>query len=105
MAEKRGQTVKLKYDFNTAGVLEIKLNNTWYRASGREFRSFDGQRRITEPQEIILGNVDVEMKTYEYNGPVYAFDTNIEVEKTNEGKMITSPSWSEARKNTEKRGI
>lgn len=105
MGEKRGQTVKLKYDFNTAGVLEINLNGNWYRASGREFRSFDGRRRITEPVEILLGNVDVDMKTYEYNGPVYAFDTNLEVEKTGRGELITSSKWSEARESTKKRGI
>ena len=35
MAEKRGATEKLRYDFNTAGVLEIYINETWTRVTGR----------------------------------------------------------------------
>ena len=31
MAEKRGFTGKLENNFNTAGVLEVKINGTWYR--------------------------------------------------------------------------
>ena len=47
MSEKKGHLVKMYYDFDTAGVLEIFLNNkTWYRVTSREFRSFDGKRRI-----------------------------------------------------------
>ncbi len=41
----------MHYDFDTAGVLEIwmpKLNG-WYRVTSREFRSYDGKRRITKP--------------------------------------------------------
>ena len=30
-AEKRGNTVKLENDFNTAGVLEVCIKNNWYR--------------------------------------------------------------------------
>ena len=37
MAEKRGFTGKLEYDFNTAGVLEVCIKGTWYRTTGREF--------------------------------------------------------------------
>ena len=51
MSEKRGHVVKLHYDFDTAGVLEIwmpKLEG-WYRVTSREFRSYDGKRRITKP--------------------------------------------------------
>jgi len=105
MAEKTGGTVKLQYDFNTAGVLEVFMNNTWRRTTAREFRSFDGKRRITEPTKTELGNVVVPMRTYDYLGAVYMFGTNHEVETINEGKIVTSPFWDKAREITEKRGV
>lgn len=105
MAEKTGHLVKLQYDFNTAGVLEVCMKGTWHRATSREFRSFDGKRRITEPTKTELGNVIVPMRTYDYNGPVYMFGTNNEVETINEEKIVTSAYWDEARKQTEERGV
>ncbi len=105
MAEKTGHLVKLQYDFNTAGVLEVCMKGTWHRATSREFRSFDGKRRITEPTMTELGNVIVPMRTYDYNGPVYMFGTNNEVKTINEEKIVTSAYWDEARKQTEERGL
>jgi len=105
MAEKTGHLVKLQYDFNTAGVLEVFMKGTWHRATSREFRSFDGKRRITEPTMTELGNVVVPMRTYDYNGPVYMFGTNNEVKTINEEKIVTSAYWDEARKQTEERGV
>ena len=105
MAEKTGHLVKLQYDFNTAGVLEVCMKGTWHRATSREFRSFDGRRRITEPTKTELGNVIVPMRTYDYNGPVYMFGTNNEVKTINEEKIVTSAYWDEARKQTEERGV
>lgn len=107
MAEKRGETVKLEFPFNTAGLLEIFNNklNGWYRVTAKDFRSFDGKRRISEPTKVILGNVKVPMKTYEYNGPVYVWGTNnIVMDTTNEGKMITSAYWDETHKISGSRG-
>ena len=103
MAEKTGHLVKLQYDFNTAGVLEVCMKGTWHRATSREFRSFDGKRRITEPTKTELGNVIVPMRTYDYNGPVYMFGTNNEVKTINEEKIVTSAYWDEARKQTEEK--
>jgi hypothetical protein len=103
--KKTGHLIKIQYDFNTAGVLEVCMNNTWRRTTAREFRSFDGKRRITEPTKTELGNVVVPMRTYEYTGPVYMFGTNHEVETNNEGKIVTSPFWDKARGITEKRGV
>lgn len=106
MAEKRGETEKLRYDFNTAGVLEVfipKLNG-WYRVTGREFRSFDGKRRITLPTEVHLGKVDVPMETFDYWGPVYMFGSNKEVAYTNSGSLFTGKIWDEARKISNQRG-
>jgi hypothetical protein len=37
------------------------------------------------------------MRTYDYNGPVYMFGTNYEVETNNEGKIVTSPYWDKMR--------
>ena len=47
MSEKTGHLVKMEYDFDTAGVLEVwvpKLNG-WYRVTSRDFRSFRAKRR------------------------------------------------------------
>jgi len=103
MAEKRGETVKLHYDFNTAGCLEVYMNDAWYRATAREFRSFDGLRRITEPTHIEHGNVNVPMVTYDYWGPVYMFGTNNEMAYTNSGSMYTGKIWETNRKISESR--
>ena len=104
MAEKRGETEKLIYDFNTSGCLEVYMKDTWYRATGKEFRSFDGPRRITEPTKVELGNVDVPMITYDYWGPVYMFGTNKEMTYTNSGSMYTGKIWDVNRKISESRG-
>ena len=92
MGEKRGFTGKLEYDFNTAGVLEVCMNSTWYRTTAREFRSFDGPRRITEPIQQpgkdIKSYSDIKFKTYDYYGPVYLFATNTLVEKKDTYKFI-----------------
>lgn len=61
MAEKRGQTGKLKYDFNTVDNLEVQLDETWYRVTPRDFRSFNAPRRINK---------------IKYEGPVYLWGTN-----------------------------
>lgn len=96
MAEKRGFTGKLEYDFNTAGVLEVCIKGTWYRTTGREFRSFDGPRRITEaiqqPGKDIKSYDDVKFRSYDYDGPVYLYATNDIVSKKNLGTVIKLPN-------------
>lgn len=107
MAEKKGHVEKLVYPFNTAGVLEVfmpKLND-WYRTTAREFRSFDGKRRITEPTKVEKGNPWVKMKTYDYNGPVFLWGTNMElVDPSNQGILIESPYYDEMMKKSGSRG-
>jgi hypothetical protein len=98
MGEKRGNTGKLIYDFNTAGVLEVLLKDIWRRTTARDFRSFDGKRRISEPTSVKLGKVDMPMRTYEHSGAVYVYDTNMEVTKSGSGKMVTGEIWDKARK-------
>lgn len=85
----RKKDKKLKIDFPTQGNLEIFLTSTnkWIRVTATDFRSFDGKRRITLPVEVILGDCDVKMETQEYNGPVYKYGTNVEVEKINNAKI------------------
>jgi len=95
MAEKRGNTGKLKYDFNTAGVLEVWLPRLegWYRTTAKEFRSFDGKRRITQPVKVQgKGEVfNAKMEVIVYRGPVYASGTNTEVKNTGTGKIVNTP--------------
>lgn len=77
MGEKRGNTGKLEYDFNTAWACEIQLpSGTWKRTLETNFRSYNGPRRITRPTRVELGNPYVENETFEYTGPVYYYKTN-----------------------------
>ena len=94
-AEKRGEIEKLRNDFNTAGMLEVFMPSLdgWYRVTSKEFRSFDGLRRITEPTKVELGNVIVPMRTYDYWGPVFMWGTNKEMAYTNSGSLYTGEIW------------
>ena len=107
MGEKRGSTVKLKYDFPTEGVLEVSIKGNWYRTTAKEFRSFDGPRRITKPvKQPALGEsmFDVPMETIAYDGPVYMYETNNEVLTCNEEKIVTSPYWENKKQVSKQRG-
>ena len=92
--EKTGNTAKLIYDFNTAGVCEVCIKGTWYRTTAREFRSFDGERRITQPiKQPGIGEKfeDIQFHTYQYNGPVYVVQTNLEVIRMDTQTIVTNP--------------
>ena len=105
MSEKRGlQDQSLKNDYNTAGVLEVFQNKKWYRVTSRDFRSFNGPRRITEPTKVEHGNPWVDLRTYEYYGPVYKWGTNSIVDFSDTGSLVKSKAWEEARKISEGRG-
>lgn len=69
MAEKTGNTEKIINDFTTAANLEIYMPNLdgWYRVTSREFRSFNGKRRINNEQ---------------YNGNVYHYASNRRANKS-----------------------
>jgi len=69
MSEKTGNIEKLSYDFDTARNLEVFMPNlqNWYRVTSREFRSFNGKRRI---------------QGSEYSGPVYLYGTNKRANKS-----------------------
>jgi hypothetical protein len=71
MAEKTGNLIKLTYDFNSSRCCEVSFDGEkWARVTAREFRSFNGKRRIL--------NIDVPNKSHyeEYLGPVYYYGTN-----------------------------
>ena len=92
--EKTGATVKKIHDFNTSGVLEVCIKENWYRTTSNEFRSFDGNRRITEPiKQPGIGESfsDIKFKTYDYNGPVYVLQTNLEVIRMDTETIVTNP--------------
>lgn len=83
MGEKRGNTGKLEYDFNTAWACEIQLpSGNWNRTLEINFRSYNGPRRITRPTKVELGNPLVANETYEYEGPVYYYKTNTFCDRT-----------------------
>lgn len=73
MSEKRGNTGKLIYDFNVAANLEVQVGEMWCRVTARDFRSFNGARRINE-----VG----------YEGPLYMFATNTLVKETNKPGLV-----------------
>lgn len=84
--EKTGSTEKLKYDFNTAANLEIFMINLdgWYRVTSREFRSYNGKRRIN-------GEL--------YNGSVYLYNTNKKINKAkHEKNLLAGYSWVSTRR-------
>lgn len=64
---------KLKYDFDTTAVLEVLINNKWFRVTSATFRSFGGERRISN---------------LEYNGGVYEYQTNTLYKGKLESKTI-----------------
>jgi hypothetical protein len=77
MGEKRGETGKLVFDFNTAWACEVQMNSgKWYRVLDIDFRSFNGPRRITGPKGIELGK-QLGTETWDYDGPSYYYKTNI----------------------------
>lgn len=78
---KRGNTGKLQYDFDVSALLEVQSKKgNWARVTARDFRSWDGPRRITrvhiDPDDR-RGYLTEEL---EYHGPVYIYGTNTQVE-------------------------
>ena len=71
MAEKTGNLIKLTYDFESSRSCEVSIDGEkWAGVTAREFRSWNGKRRIL--------NVDNPNESYyeEYVGPVYYYGTN-----------------------------
>lgn len=105
MAEKRGKTAKLVYDFPTEALLEIQINDNWYRTTPNEFRSFDGSRRYSKPySQPKLGDstTKLQMQTVQYLGPLYAYGTNKQIPKNNTQKINSNANWEQRQLNTQK---
>jgi hypothetical protein len=104
MAEKRGETEKLKFDFNQAHALEIKHKVLgWYRVTSRDFRSFDGPRRTIAPTQVVQGRVNFPMITTKYFGPVYYWGTNTELEYKGSNTIIQSTKMMKLREISQSR--
>jgi hypothetical protein len=83
MAEKKGFTGKLKYNFPVQKCLEVKLSNgKWYRVTANDFRSFDTERRIGYGDDL-----------EPYNDIIYYFGTNTKAPQENTGKIIFHPQY------------
>lgn len=95
MSEKKGNTVKIVYDFEPWRCLEIYVESMqrWHRVTPREFRSYSGKRRIT------IWDKDNNPIYNDYNGPVYYFMTNIVCKEPEGNKVqhLISPTPSEKR--------
>lgn len=98
--EKRGGSPmqELHMDFNRTGVMEVYKPNLqkWYRCTERDFRSFDGERRLTIPN-IVEKGCQPTFSVLSYCGPVYSYGTNNILPFTNSGQIKTSPVWDEDR--------
>jgi hypothetical protein len=105
MGEKRGNTGKLKYDFNTAWVCEVEMQGKWYRVIERDFRSYNGPRRLTRPNPPILGNVHVGNETFNYEGPYYFWNTNTLYDPTQYEKGIIVQQADKAKPKAEKTAV
>ena len=89
MSEKTGNTEKLKNDFIDSKFLEVYLPrlDNWYRVTCRDFRSFDGKRRVQGEN---------------YEGPLYAYGTNRLVKFNNTSTIMGSEILNERNKRSQK---
>lgn len=89
--EKRGNTGKLLNPYNDNGILEVYHDEVgkWIRVTSREFRSWGGKRRITEYKYPF--RQPIEVKVYEYEGPVFEYLTNTVIKKPINGVNGSRP--------------
>ena len=106
MGEKRGNTGKLKFEFDPTAFLEVRFKDDerWYRVTAEYFRAFDGDRRITKPTQVIRGIQQVPMETLEYTGTIYIWGTNNIAIKNNTGKLLTGPEYEAHSAGSKRRG-
>lgn len=78
MAEKRGNTGKLEHwGYETSHVLEVQIPpGEWCRVTERDFRSYNGKRRVSYPDPSEIGEVFENMITVDYSGPYYYYGEN-----------------------------
>ena len=87
--EKTGHIEKLKNNFDDSRNLEVYLPrlDNWYRVTCRDFRSFDGKRRVQGEN---------------YEGPLYAYGTNRLVKFNNTSTIMGSEVLNERNKRSQK---
>ena len=99
-AEKRGGSPlqELDMEFDRTAVMEVYKPHLdkWYRTTERDFRSFDGERRLIVPSLAAKGCQQT-FSVLPYCGPVYSYGTNIKIPLTNSGKIAESHVWDEER--------
>lgn len=90
MGEKRGFTGKLLYDFDVSALLEVQTEKgSWVRLTARDFRSWDGPRRITINYMDESTKTSVLGEPQPYYGPLYIYGTNTQVEYHKSFKPIS----------------
>ena len=90
MGEKRGFTGKLTYDFEVSALLEVQTDRgTWARVTARDFRSWDGPRRLTVNYMDESTKTSVLGEPQPYHGPLYIYGTNTQVEYHESFKPIS----------------
>ena len=88
MSEKKGNTVKLKYDFPSQRCCEVYIPNLedLYRVTPKVFRSWCGQRRILHLEEDPRKNIATKAEYKDYNGPTYLYDSNKKINASKHGQ-------------------
>lgn len=78
----KAKKVKLKYDFPTQLSTEVLKDDIWQRVTCKDFRSFNGCRRILKFKP------DGSSFYEEYEGPVYLYETNNILKDTSKEGMV-----------------
>ena len=78
MAEKRGKTGKLEHwGYEVSNALEVQIpSGRWCRVTERDFRSYNGNRRVSYPDPSQIGEIFEDMITVDYYGPFYYYEEN-----------------------------
>lgn len=78
---KRGNLIKLKYEFDDSKACFVQLRSgTWVQATPKDFRSYDGPRKLLFTK--YLGPENNQRTEEIYEGPVYGHGTNFIMEET-----------------------
>jgi len=87
MSEKKGNTVKLHYDFPSQRCCEVFVPtlDCWHRVTAREFRSWVGKRRILHIIDEHKTREEVTSEYRDYDGPTYLYGSN---KKINPSKYV-----------------
>jgi hypothetical protein len=82
MKQVKEKKVKLYYDFPTQLSTEIFKNEIWQRVTCKDFRSFNGPRRILKFDKSSTPYYE------DYDGPVYLYETNAKLKDFSKEGMV-----------------